>query len=168
MAALYPGRVRLASAGKVIREVRDRILADDFPIDSVNDLYRDAIHLDYGIGRFIASTTMATVISRMNPIGLPVPREVSSWSESELTDEQALAIQEVVWEVVTEDRRSGVSPVGDLNVDTFVDQSDWSLWAESYGAQTDHSTDANSDGLVDQADADLLAAGVRTGPRGHR
>ena len=75
VAALYPGRVRLASAGKVIREVRDRILADDFPIDSVSDLYRDLIHLDRGIGRFIASTTMLTTISRMNPVGLAVPRD---------------------------------------------------------------------------------------------
>lgn len=155
VAELYPDRVRLASAGKVIREVRDRILADDFPINYVYDLYRDPIHLDYGIGRFIASTTMATVISRMNPIGLPVPREVSAWSESEISDEQALAIQQVVWEVLTEDKRSGLSPIGDLNTDTFVDEVDRSIWGDSHGAQTAISADANRDGVVDQTDANL-------------
>ncbi|QDT70018.1 hypothetical protein MalM25_29620 [Planctomycetes bacterium MalM25] len=160
---LYPGRVRLASAGRVIRTMIDTFLIPDEEGKRDWDyLYRDRIHLNE-LGRFAASTTLFTVMTKINPIGMPVPREVTDWGVQAFSDEEALAIQEIVWEVVTEDRRSGVSPIGDLNVDTVIDEADRLLWSESYGAKTDLTADPNEDGVVDQLDGLLWAEAYSPG-----
>lgn len=161
---LYPGRVQLASAGRVIRALIDNLVPlDDRMRLDYDYLYRDRIHLNE-LGRFAASTTLFTVMTRINPIGMPVPREVTDWGVQAFSDEEALAIQEIVWDVITEDRRSGVSPIGDLNVDTVIDDQDRRFWSDSYGAQTDLTADPNGDGVVDQLDGDLWQQAYDLGP----
>lgn len=155
---IYPGRVRLASAGRVIRELRTRIEAGEGPseIAAIADLYRDPIHLSR-LGRFVASTTVLTTITRQNPVGVPVPRdEEDGWSVDDVSDDLAIELQQIVWEVVTADKRSGVSPLGDFNLDTVVDTADRDAWVASYGDQNQPTTDLNGDRVVDALDEQLF------------
>ncbi len=154
VAELNPGRVQLASAGKVIREIRDRILAGNAPFSSTNELYRDPIHMSR-VGRFAASTTIQTVILRKSMMGQPVARDVPFWdSEEIITDEQAAWIQLVAWEVLLADERSGVlaPAAGDFDGNGVIDEGDYDVWATNYGSTTRLLADGNDNGVVDAAD----------------
>ncbi|QDV75553.1 hypothetical protein [Botrimarina mediterranea] len=154
VAALNPGRVQLASAGKVIREIRDRILAGDAPFNSSDELYRDDIHMSMA-GRFAASTTIQTVILRHSTVGQPVPRDVPNWdADADITDEQAAWIQLVAWEVLLADERSGVlaPAAGDFDGNGVIDEGDYDVWATHYGSTTRLLADGNDNGVVDAAD----------------
>lgn len=152
--AIYPGRVRLSSAGKVIREIRDRILAGDAPIASTADLYRDSIHLSDGLGKFAASTTIQTVILGRSQVGQPVARSTPSWGVGNVSDEQARWIQLTVWEVLLEDSRSQVTAPaeGDFDGNGVIDLEDYTLWQETFGSTERLLADANGSGVVDAAD----------------
>lgn len=152
--SLYPGRVQLASAGKVIRAIRDLILVGNAPFESTGELYRDPIHMS-AIGRFAASTTIQTVIHRHSTVGQPVPRDVPNWSDDAiLSDEQARWIQLVVWETLLNDPRSGVDqPVtGDYDGNGVVDLGDFDLLVETFGNKAELEADGNRNGFVEAAD----------------
>ncbi len=152
--ALYPGRVQLASAGKVLRKVRDLILAGQAPIASTNSLYRDLIHMS-GLGRFVASTTIQDVILQRSTVGQSIDRTVPSWSTStDITDEQAAWIQLVTWEVLLADERSGVlaPAAGDYDGNGVIDAGDYDVWATFFGSTTRLLADGDHNGVVDSAD----------------
>lgn len=166
VASLYPGRVRMAAPSKVMREVLDRMEQGQGPIQDWGELYRDTIHLTE-LGRFIASTTVLATITGESPVGIPVPRDVEFWgpdSSNYFSDEIALELQQIVWDVVSSDRRSGITPAGDLNLDRIVGQADYGLWAADYGATDgpggDRAADANRDGVVNAADYTLWRDGL--------
>jgi len=151
----YPGRVRLASAGKVVREIRDRILAGDAPIAETNDLYRDQIHLSDTIGRFIGSTVIQTSVLGHSVVGQPVPAEgVLGWSPELIPADIAHWIQLTTWEVLLSDERSGaLAPEpGDFDGNRVIDLADFELWRSVYGSAERLLADANGDGVVDAAD----------------
>ena len=152
--AEYPGRVRLASAGKVIREIRERIHAGDAPFESTDDLYRDHVHMSLA-GRFAASTTIQTVILGHSQVGQPVPRNVPNWdSDNKITDEQAAWIQLLAWEVLLNDERSQVltPAAGDYDGNGEIDTADFQLWNDTYGSTQRLLADGDGNGVVDAAD----------------
>lgn len=162
VAALYPGRTRLASAGKVIREVRDRILAGDAPIEASSDLYRDAIHMNQ-LGSFVASTTIQTSILGKSQVGQPVPRDAPAWvSKKRISDRQARWIQEVVWETMLSDSRSGVEiPVeGDFDGNGSIDFGDLWIYQRDNGSTDRLLADGNGDGIVNADDFTIWSDAV--------
>lgn len=157
-------RWRLIPTGEVFAEIRERIAGEGFGgLGSVSDIYRDVIHAN-GIGRFAAATTVFATVFETNPVGLPVPYGANPlWNAGILPADLALEIQELVWEVVLRTKRAGVSPLGDFDVSTEIDEQDYAFWAGSHSAQSTLSADANGDGVVDQTDGELWAAAVEQG-----
>lgn len=154
VAELFPGRTRLANAGAVIWEIRQRIEAGDAPIGTVLELYRDTIHLSFGVGRFIASTVIQTAILGHSQVGQPVYRGTDGWDESGVSDEVAEWVQLVAWEVMLADSRSAVRAPdpGDYDGNGLVDLADYDLWADTLGSSDRLLADGNGDGLVDTED----------------
>ena len=82
--------------------------------DGINVFYADAIHMNpiphqgSTIGIFVMGTTLFTVISGQNPVGL-------SGSDYGLDDERDAelihAIQQTIWDVVTAEPLTGITPV---------------------------------------------------------
>jgi hypothetical protein len=168
-AELFPGRVQLASAAKVMRRIRDLIVAGQAPIASTNSLYRDAIHLS-SIGRFIGSSVIQTVILGHSTVGLELDRTVPDWeTTARITDEQAAWIQLVTWEVLSADSRSGVlaPAAGDYDGNGVIDAGDYDVWATFYGSTTRLLADGDNSGVVDLADytlwRDAYLAGLSIG-----
>lgn len=154
VAELYPGRTRLASAGKVIREIRDRIQAGDAPIATVEELYRDTIHMSGGVGRFIGSTVIQTSILGRSQVGQPVPRDVSPWTEANFSDDVAEWIQLTTWEVMLDDGRSHViqPEAGDYDGNGQVDFADLTVFDTHFGSTERLLADGNGNGIVDVGD----------------
>lgn len=154
VAALYPGRTQLASAGKVIREMRQRIDAGDAPIPSTSRLYRDFIHMSGDIGRFVASTVIQTSILGHSQVGQPVPRDVSPWTAANLPDDVAEWVQLTTWEVMLADPRSQVSQPapGDYDGNGRVDTADLFLFESTLGSTERLLADGDGDGVVDIGD----------------
>ncbi len=154
VAALYPGRVRLASAGKVIREMRDQIIAGEAPLATTSELYRDTIHLSDDIGRYVASSVIQTSILGRSQVGQPVPEGVEGWNASQTPADLLEWIQLTVWEVMLADSRSGViaPDPGDFNGDGEIDLADYDLFTTDYGSIDRLLADGNGNGQVDAAD----------------
>jgi len=78
----------------------------------VNVLYADPIHFNPPphqagvVGNFVSGTTIFTVLSGQNPVGM----SAASYGFDETKDAALVrAIQETIWEVVTADPRTGIS-----------------------------------------------------------
>ncbi|WP_146574987.1 DUF4886 domain-containing protein [Botrimarina hoheduenensis] len=152
--ASSPGEFRLIPVGEVLNRVRDEITAGTAParFNSINRLYRDPIHLN-ATGQYVASTTVYATILKQNPMGLPVPRVgEGAWTEDLVSDEEAAWFQEIIWDVVWRQRWTGVSPEGDFDVSTVVDEIDYGLWNDQFGFNEAITADADKNGRVDSAD----------------
>lgn len=152
---LYPGRVQLASAGKVLRNARDQILFGIAPdeLSTTNHLYRDTIHLENLRGGFLASTTIQTTVLGRSTVGEPV----ASNYYSQLSDEYIRWARLTVWETLVADERSGVvaPATGDLDGNGKIDFQDYVLLEEDFGRTDRLLADASGNGVVDNADYDI-------------
>lgn len=127
--------IRIIPAGEVLFEVDAMIRADQVPgmkelakrdpallpgldedttfADGINVLYADGIHLNpiphktNAVGIFLSGTTIFTVLSGENPVGLSGEPYGLAAKEDELL---VKALQETIWKVVTSDPRTGVKP----------------------------------------------------------
>ncbi len=79
---------------------------------NVSQLYRDGNHLDVDIGRWVAANTVYATVFKEDPTGLgkPVGYYVPV-GDTLLTDELNSQIQSIVWDVVSNDVRTGVVPI---------------------------------------------------------
>ncbi|MEO1497554.1 MAG: hypothetical protein AAFV43_10430 [Planctomycetota bacterium] len=154
VAELFPGRTRLASAGKVIWEMRQRIDAGDAPLSFTGELYRDTIHMSRDVGRFVASTVIQTSILGRSQVGQNVTRDVGNWDSDRLTTEVANWIQLVTWEVMLADPRSRVAAPdpGDYDGNGTVDFGDLLVFESTYGSTERLLADGDGDGVVDLGD----------------
>ena len=144
-------------AGDVLAEVDSRMRSGIIP---AHDLYRDSLHLT-NLGRFVVANTFLAVLFNQTPEGLSTnsyfataPAQVTP---IEITNELALLIQNVVWDVVTSIPETGVL-IGDLNMDGFVGISDLNLVLGNWNSHNpaDSRADASGDGFVGIEDLNLV------------
>ena len=112
--------IYLIPVGQVLARVEEEILAGNITgFDSVYDFYRDAVHMRYDIGRFIAAVTTYATLFGQSPVGLEVPDgfyNVGEWPNETpgfLTIDIALRnqLEQIAWDVVSSDARTGVVPL---------------------------------------------------------
>ncbi|MEX2170364.1 MAG: hypothetical protein WD851_13705 [Pirellulales bacterium] len=141
--------VHVIPAGDVLYRLKQEIEAGTIPnITSMSELYRDNLHMSYGYGRFVAGSTVLATIAGINPMGIVADDEYAS-----MEPETVLRIQEIVWDVVANHPRSGVSPIpGDYNGDESVDVADYQWWRGSFGKSMSYAADGNRDGVINAAD----------------
>lgn len=130
-----PQPIRLIPAGEVLFAIDKKIKAGELPelealakrqpdlvpgldddttmADGVNVLYADAIHLNpiphrsNTAGIFVSGSTVFTVLSGENPVGMSgKPYGLGSPEDETLVRK----LQQTIWEVVTADPRTGVTP----------------------------------------------------------
>ena len=79
---------------------------------------------------------------------LPVLPNSYSWHVSYSTTDLTLT-------VLPPGQSNLVSPVGDFNLDGYVNAADYTLWRDTVGSSTNFAADANGDHLVNSLDYDL-------------
>jgi hypothetical protein len=155
--------VRLIPAAQVIIEIRDRIWADEMPgVITLSRFYRDDIHLSDDLGQFAASITAASVINNCPPFGMHRPW-IEEFGTGGYTTETYLAIESAVWDVVSAEPRTGVSPcLADTNRDGLVTPQDFTAWIAAYNIDASIA-DQNHDGRVTPRDFTAWIANFNNG-----
>jgi hypothetical protein len=110
------GDTHIIPVGAVLSRLNQEIgLGHISALSSIDDLYRDDLHLSLGVGRYVASVTAFSTIYGMSAEGLSVPWMFynEDGSPSELTIDTGLRDQlaSIAWDVVSNDPRTGVAPV---------------------------------------------------------
>lgn len=96
-------QVLMIPVGDVLYELDRRARAGQAPgLSDIADLYSDGIHFG-DVGAYVVGTTFYATLYRNDPRGLPVPEAYGS-----IPTETAVAIQEVVWDVVSQHDHAGV------------------------------------------------------------
>src|SRR5690606_37961035 len=89
-------QVLVIPTGDVIYRMKLAIEAGQFPHwPTLSALYRDALHMG-APGQFLASTTVATTLTKQNPVGLFNP---NPWYPDANNQTEAMALQRIVWDV---------------------------------------------------------------------
>lgn len=121
----------------------------------IADFYRDNLHAS-DLGRYINGMTVYATLFGNDPTYAIVPAsDISFYGDYLMTDELALAIQKIIWEVVTAEPLALVATLkGDFNADGVVDAADYTLWRNNLGASTELALNGNGSGTngVDAAD----------------
>ena len=111
--AAYPDMehpVLMVPVGDVLLELDKRAKAGKVPgLEGVEEFYADGIHFN-NVGAFVVGTTFYSTMFRRDPRGSdagPYGRGKSD-KDREITREFAKAVQEVVWDVVSDHPLSGV------------------------------------------------------------
>ena len=115
LSARYGGTASLAviPIGDVMNRLDIDIAAGLFPgLHDISALYQDDFHIN-NVGRYMAAITVYATLTGINPETTVIP----SWmlapegTPNGLTVELAKALQTVVWDVVSNDPRTGVAAV---------------------------------------------------------
>ena len=155
--------VRLIPVAQVLMEIRRLIIADEMPgLLTLRRFYQDDIHLTTHLGQFTASITAVSVITNSPPFGLH--RDwIDEYGSGGYTTETYLAIENAVWDVISSDPRTGVSPcLADVNRDGVLSPHDFTAWIEAYNNKTTNG-DQNRDGRVSPRDYSAWIANFNDG-----
>lgn len=111
-------QVYIIPVGAVLSALDKEISAGHIAgLNSIYDFYRDPTHLTLDVGRFVAAVTVYATYFKTSPVGLSVPpgfytsNGLSNGLPSRLTNNTALRnqLEQVVWDVVSSDPRTGVT-----------------------------------------------------------
>lgn len=139
--------VYMIPVGEVLFELDIRMRAGEIPgFTSVTRLYRDALHLSYGAGRFVAgATTFATILGQY-PTGLDIPADFYGGPTS-LTEIQKEVILETIRDVLDKHPYSGVTMPAPLRTDfdgnLVVNEDDLAFMQGSIGISNPYDPDGN-------------------------
>lgn len=105
--------VHIIPAGEVLYKLDLLFESGAVPgFTDVSQLYRDTDHLNLDIGRWIAANTVYATVFKENPTGLQKPAGYyATPGDVVLTDELNMQLQSVIWDVVSNDSRTGVVPI---------------------------------------------------------
>lgn len=142
--------IRTIPVGEVLYEVDRAMRQGKVPgFTSISQAYRDGIHLDNEIGRYIASATTFATLSGVDPLTLYKPPGFPQKNLYPLSDEVYDAVNQAIRDVLSADVNSGVYyPVTDFDNNGVIGAKDLRLWENSYpGLQYDLDKDGMVSGL---------------------
>lgn len=159
----------MVPTGEVLYELNARIEEGTLPdVIQIEDLFRDDQHLDKAAGRYTAALTLYSTMFQVDPRGLEVPSGMFL-GQTALTNALAAAIQDTVWDVISNSEWSGYS---DFNRDGLINGADLATWENSNRPGVDFlawqrqvsfdqpiSADFNGDNVVDGEDFLVLQRG---------
>lgn len=167
--------IGMVPMGEVWNQVRLATLAESLPamgngqLPQIAHFYRDNLHAS-DLGRYLNGMTLYATILGRDPTLATVP-ESQQWfyGDTLLTDELALALQQIIWDVVTSEPLTLVQTLpGDFNDDGVVDAADYVVWRNHVGEPNELALGGNGSGGggVDIADYELWKANYSAGAAG--
>jgi hypothetical protein len=141
-------RALMVPVAEVLYRIREEIADGNIVgIASFDELYIDAAHMSYDLGRFVVNATMATTLLRQDLTG-----NASAWAIDVGIRDQLTTI---IWDVVQHHPDAGIAPLlvaGDYDGDGAITTADLSVWETDFFSTTHLAADGNHDGHVDAAD----------------
>jgi len=121
-------KVLMIPVGEVLFELDQKMQAGEIPgFTSIDELYRDDLHLSLDVGRYTAAATTYAAIFGKDPTGLTKP-EGFYGSPDAFSPQLYNAIHTVIWDVVGNSPFTGISDpsilLGDVNFDADIDFDD--------------------------------------------
>ena len=112
MRARTDAEIFLIPIPEVMYELDKKMQAGKVPgFTGIGDIMGDKLHLDHGIGHYLAGVTVYATICRTNPTGLVKPDgHYDSKDKKPLTPQMTKLINTTVWDVVSKHAYTGVSP----------------------------------------------------------
>ena len=152
--------VFIIPVGEVFYQLDQRIQAGNLPgITSPFQLYRDAIHASYSVGRYVAGVTTYATLFKEDPAGLTAPDGFYTSDSALFTPELYAGIHETVWQVV---REHSLLFAGDFNGNGLVEQADLDLVLSNWGTLADPAPEGwlfhLPSGAIDQDELDQVLA----------
>jgi hypothetical protein len=117
--------VRQVPTGEVWYKIAEAIHNGDITEISMVNMYGDDIHASSNIGRYTAAATVYSTLFRIPVTELP---ELGYFNNMISLSSLVEKINKIIWEVVSNDRYSGV---GDFNDDGYVDAADLLVWQDT-------------------------------------
>jgi hypothetical protein len=79
-------------------------------ISSISEIMGDKLHLDAGLGHYLAGATVYATLCGVNPAGLVKPEgHYDAEKDGLFTAETLKVLHETIWEVVSKNAYTGVS-----------------------------------------------------------
>jgi len=149
--AATSAKIAVIPVGEVLYELQQRIEAGQVPgFTTLNQLYRDDIHLTFDVGRYVAGITTFATMYGIDPAGSTKPNGFYG-SDSAFSPELYEAVHAAVWDVISANPFANplFSP-GDFSRDKTIDAADLAIFESAFG--TNSAGDGDRDGDTDGAD----------------
>ncbi len=109
--------VNMVPIGEVMYELDKKMQAGELPgYDGIGDIMADGLHLDAGLGEYLASATVYATIFGESPAGLTKPAGHYDGGPGTFTPEVYDVFHETVWNVVSTHEYAGVPEPATLSM----------------------------------------------------
>jgi hypothetical protein len=107
--------VHIIPVPEVMHELDKQMQAGKVPgLTGIGDIMKDKLHLDPGLGHYIASVTVYATIFGKNPAGIVKPEgHYDDGNKELLTPQMCEIVNKTVWDVVSKNPSTGVGGAAD-------------------------------------------------------